>query len=673
MIGKCAHQGWRWMLILGILLVNKSVKGEEPPLKRPTIPAIKVNEPPKIDGFLDEPLWQKAAKITGFWRTDRDELAKEQTEVLICYDEKSIYVAFLCNDSQPQLIRAQQRKRGGDLSGDDIIAVNIDPLNQPRVFGDTTYSFFVNPLGTQNEEVPGGAAVKIEWRGDWQVKTKITEKGWQAEIAIPFRIFRLPMKPKAFGIWFSRDIPPPRLEYSAFPYRRGQAVGNTAEWGPLDLPKFKFPMLFMLSTSLALGGNEDEGVRNGLDIKQHLPNGLQWQTTFNPDFRNVEDVVETIDFTYVPRSLPDRRPFFTEGRSYFPPSFMFYSRNIQDVLAGTKLFGKVGRTEVGILNTYETHSHLTLASRFGYDLDKKWSLEADYAHRTGTGRSPVYRLAFNGNVPSGRHWIWNYGGDLVYGGADTWSLNFGCSPTTPGRFSFFLNYGEIGEYRPSVGFKPEVNFREFFGNISYFDRYDKGTVLQWGCFAYHSWRRLRGGPKKGQLLDRNEYISGFILGRKGWLVHAGYNRYQRPPFQDQILNSGFGWNVFDRFRSGSVSYWRGKRAGKNYSFLTLNQSFRLSDRWSLNLRYENLQHEQRTYQLVFSGVYDLTPERSLIFRWVKGSAPKPGAPKTLLPIDNIYLGFRQFSRKGLDIYLLLGDPNERHTQFNLLVKVIKVF
>ncbi|GEM_PF-6021670 len=68
-----------------------------------------------------------------------------------------------------------------------------------------------------------------------------------------------PRKPKAFCVWFSRSVPSPRLEYSTFPYRRGQAIGNTAEWGPLDLPKFKSPLLFMSSTSLVLGGDEDKG------------------------------------------------------------------------------------------------------------------------------------------------------------------------------------------------------------------------------------------------------------------------------------------------------------------------------------------------------------------------------------------------------------------------------
>ncbi|MCC6038231.1 MAG: hypothetical protein LM632_08510, partial [Armatimonadetes bacterium] len=119
-----------------------------------------------------------------FWRLDKDELAEEQTEVLICYDDVAVYIAFVCHDSQPHLIRAQQKKRGGGLWGDDLVSVNIDPLNRPRIFSDE-YTFMVNPLGTQSEWVPGGAAAKIEWRGDWQAAAKITEKGWQVEIAIP--------------------------------------------------------------------------------------------------------------------------------------------------------------------------------------------------------------------------------------------------------------------------------------------------------------------------------------------------------------------------------------------------------------------------------------------------------------------------------------------------------
>lgn len=108
--------GWLslWLLTMGSGLENRQVV----PTERPHIPAIKVNSPPKIDGDLSDAVWKTAAKVTGFWRTDRDQLAEEQTEVLICYDDTAIYVAFICHDSQPNLIRAQQRKRGGAFQVD---------------------------------------------------------------------------------------------------------------------------------------------------------------------------------------------------------------------------------------------------------------------------------------------------------------------------------------------------------------------------------------------------------------------------------------------------------------------------------------------------------------------------------------------------------------------------
>ena len=642
-----------------------------PSADRPHIPAIKVNAAPKIDGLLNDEAWQKAAKVTGFWRLDKDELAEEQTEVLICYDDVAVYIAFVCHDSQPHLIRAQQKKRGGGLWGDDFVSVNIDPLNQPRIFSDE-YTFMVNPLGTQSEWVPGGAAAKIEWRGDWQAAAKITERGWQVEIAIPFRIFRLPRKPKAFSIHFSRTIPAPRLIDSTFPYRRGQAIANTAEWGPLDLPRFQSPLLFMPSVTFALGG-EDKGMRSGLDIKQYLPNGLQWQGTLNPDFRNVEDVVETIDFTYVPRALPDRRPFFTEGQDYFPSRRVFYSRLVKDVAIGTKLFGKVERARIGFLGVYESNSRLTLASCLSYDLNKFWSARAEYAHRTRVGMSPAYRFSLSGYVPQGKDWRWILGGDLIHAGAGGWSLSLRRSSQSFGRISFGFGFSELGNLKPSAGFAPEVNYREFFWNIGYDKRYEKGPILMWDCFVHSDERRFRGGQGKGQLLDESKGASVWVTGRAGWALGCYYSHYRRPPFRDRILSVSFSWNTFDRYRSGNASYSWGKRAGANYRFLTFDQSLRISEKWTINIGYERLRHEHRTYQLVISGVYDLTPEKSLMFRWVKGSQPEFGAPQNLLSVDNFYLGFRQFSRKGIDIYLLLGDPNSRRTRFKLLVKFVQVF
>jgi hypothetical protein len=140
----------------------------------------------------------------------------------------------------------------------------------------------------------------------------------------------------------------------------------------------------------------------------------------------------------------------------------------------------------------------------------------------------------------------------------------------------------------------------------------------WDCFVHSDERRFRGGQGKGQLLDESKGASVWVTGRAGWALGCYYSHYRRPPFRDRILSVSFSWNTFDRYRSGNASYSRGKRAGANYRFLTFDQSLRISEKWTINIGYERLRHEHRTYQLVISGVYDLTPEKSLMFRWVKG-------------------------------------------------------
>ena len=668
----------RAMFLLWFFVATAFAVADEkphPPLERPKIHAVKVNEPPNIDGLLDDPAWQKAVKVTGFWRMDFDELASEQTEVLICHDNEHLYVAFLCHDSQPQLIRAQQRKRGGAFGNDDWVSLGIDPLNRPRLTPDQPiYIFYVNPIGTQDEIVPGGAAAKIEWRGDWKAAAKITEKGWQAEMAIPFRILRLPTKLTHLGLFFARSIPSPRAVSSSYPYRRGQAIGNMAEYGPLDIPSIRPPIITMASTSLVLGKGSDRGIRIGWDAKQHILGGLQWQLTINPDFRNIEDVIETIDFTYVPRRLPDRRPFFSEGQGYFPSSDIFYSRFIEEVVGGLKLFGKTGRTEVGTLFALEPRQRFSILARINHELSKRSLAEVSYAHRTKTNGSPALRLGWFATYPSGRDHLLNLTAQWTKSGGNNWLLSVNYPAQTPGHWAFWGWIEQVSDrFQPSLGFAPEVNYRSVGFGLNYYQFYRQGNLLDASGTFYYSQRHFLSGQQGGQLLDRTANLFLGITSRKGFRLDIGVLRYHRPPFRDQTFWVGAIWKMFDQYRSGWVSYQWGRRANQHYRFLRLSQSFRFSHTFSINLNWEQIEHFANAYQLILSGVYDISDERSLLFRWVKGSVPKPGEPKTLLPIDNFYLGFRQFSRKGLDIYLLLGDPNARHTQFKLMLKVLRVF
>ncbi len=122
---------------------------------RPTVSAIRTNDPPRIDGRLDDSVWRSAARITEFvqQRPLEGAPATERTEVLIAYDSQNIYFGIYAYYSDPGLIRANRVDRD-QTAGDDTVRVYFDPfLDQQRA-----YVFSVNGYGVQSDAVLGAEA-----------------------------------------------------------------------------------------------------------------------------------------------------------------------------------------------------------------------------------------------------------------------------------------------------------------------------------------------------------------------------------------------------------------------------------------------------------------------------------------------------------------------------------
>jgi hypothetical protein len=117
---------------------------------RPTISVTQANEPPRVDGRLDDPIWRTAARITEFvqQRPLEGAPATEQTEVYVAYDSEKIYFGIYAHYSDRKLIRANRVDR--DQTGpDDTVQVYFDPfLDQQRA-----YVFSVNGYGVQSDSV----------------------------------------------------------------------------------------------------------------------------------------------------------------------------------------------------------------------------------------------------------------------------------------------------------------------------------------------------------------------------------------------------------------------------------------------------------------------------------------------------------------------------------------
>src|SRR6266853_1398428 len=154
--------------------------------------AARAKHPPRLDGTLDDPLWDTAPTINDFRQREPLETqpATEKTEVHILYDSRHVYFGIHCYDRDPKAIVATQLRQDISQDFDDNFAIMIDPTLSHR----SGYIFEVNPLGTQRdgeiieEQAPPqtDSIADPSWDGLWISAAKITNDGWSATVQIPF-------------------------------------------------------------------------------------------------------------------------------------------------------------------------------------------------------------------------------------------------------------------------------------------------------------------------------------------------------------------------------------------------------------------------------------------------------------------------------------------------------
>jgi hypothetical protein len=149
------------------------------------VPLTRVTTPPRLDGVLNDRSWQQAPVITRFTQIEPDEGTppSEATTVQLLYDDTTLYVGIRAWDSCPEDITASQMQRDADLDNDDHVTVILDPFLNFR----DGYLFRVNPLGAKEDAlIFDGVEERFDWDGIWIAETRIDDRGWSAELAIPF-------------------------------------------------------------------------------------------------------------------------------------------------------------------------------------------------------------------------------------------------------------------------------------------------------------------------------------------------------------------------------------------------------------------------------------------------------------------------------------------------------
>jgi hypothetical protein len=319
-----------------------------------------------LDGLLDEADWQKADTAKAFQQTFPydSSLAETFTEVMMTYDDKSLYVGAICHEPIAGKYVITSLKRDFSFPVSDAFAIFIDPFDD----GANGFCFSISPLGVQREgtlENGGGFGVTTAWDNRWFSKVLQGDGKWVVEMAIPFKSIRYKSNVTEWGINFARnDLK--RNESSSWSWvQRGQNVSNLAYTGKLiwDVPPKKAGANVSLIPYGIVGVNHDYQSEDrtkipwnlGLDAKIGVTSSLNLDLTVRPDFSQVEVDRQITNLSRFSLFFPEQRQFFIENNDLFARFGFsqirpFFSRRIGlqngsvvPILGGFRLSGKVNQ------------------------------------------------------------------------------------------------------------------------------------------------------------------------------------------------------------------------------------------------------------------------------------------------------------------------------------------
>ncbi len=304
-----------------------------------SIHAVKLTQPVKIDGNLDDAAW-KTVEATGDFITSHPEFGKpsaHKTLVKLAYDNAAVYVgAYMYDD--PASIRTQLTSRDViDRQDVDAFTVGFDTyLDRQNAF-----LFKVSAAGVQFDAKGAqnnNPVYDVAWDAVWESNVSIKKDGWVAEIKIPFSAIRFSKKTiQDWGINFARFCRRDN-ENSIWSPVNPNINGDINQWGTWTgleqiRPPLRLSFLPYISggvrVSPTANGTVNETLKSGgMDVKYGVNESFTLDMTLIPDFAQVQSDNLLLNLTPFEIKFEDYRPFFTEGTELFNKAGLFYSRRI---------------------------------------------------------------------------------------------------------------------------------------------------------------------------------------------------------------------------------------------------------------------------------------------------------------------------------------------------------
>jgi hypothetical protein len=344
--------------------------------------------PIEIDGRLDEAAWSSATAFDLGYETGPGDNtpATVETTCYLTYDDRHVYLGCRAADPDPARIRARLSDRDRAFQ-DDFVGMVLDTFNDER----QAYEFLVNPFGVQMDltfdDVNGNE--DESWDAIWDSAGRITETGYEVEIAVPFSSLRF-QRGREEQVWgvdmlrvFPRDyryrlaLNPLGRDVSCYLCQFSKVTGFAGVEPGKNLevtPTLTAGYTERIDDNDPSGGLalEDDNVEFGLDVKWGFTPNLTLIGTVNPDFSQVEaDVAQIAVNEPFTLFYPEKRPFFLEGVDVFnSPIDAVYTRTVADPAWGAKITGKEGRHSIGVFAAEDEETTLLFPSSQSSSLDR---------------------------------------------------------------------------------------------------------------------------------------------------------------------------------------------------------------------------------------------------------------------------------------------------------------
>jgi hypothetical protein len=351
----------------------------------------------RIDGRLDDEVWQKATPITDFIQKEPTEGAKptDAMDVRLAYDDDVLYVGARMQSKDGRIQAPLGRRDSTDQA--EHILVSFDTFLDRRtavVFGVTAAGVRIDRYHSSDNEDSFDSGFDPVWRA----ATSVAGDQWTAELWIPFSQLRFnPRSDQTWGLNIFRFRPTLNEEdywiliprtVRAWSSRFGDLGGITAIVAPRRIEALPY----------VAGGSRINGERDvnnpfdngtnldgrvGADVKMGLGPNLTLETAINPDFGQVEADPAEVNLTAFETRFPEKRPFFLEGAQLFNighPNF-YYSRrigarpigpapgdyveypNAGTIIAAAKLTGRLpSKTSIGFISAVTDNEDAQVAN-----------------------------------------------------------------------------------------------------------------------------------------------------------------------------------------------------------------------------------------------------------------------------------------------------------------------